>query len=150
MELTIIRQSVGYGPASQAILLATYRALALLPHSYLPPDLAIPPTLLSSHSPKVGAHATQNGIHALKVIPHLPTVSLPASPRTSRPTSPSPARSPSTPLPPINVPIFRYAWLALAGISTPCDADGFVPYMTTALNLSSEQIKVTNGESDRA
>ena len=127
-------------PASQAILLATYRALSLLPASYLPSDLTIPP-LIAASVPR--PHV--NGVQSVKALPHMPVVSTPASPLGSR--APSPSRNPPSPLPAINVPLFKYAWLALAGISTPADAAGFLdPHMTVALNLFPEQIKVTNGE----
>ncbi|ORX37403.1 hypothetical protein BD324DRAFT_579474 [Kockovaella imperatae] len=133
-------QSVGFIPASQAILLATYRALARLPPTHVPANLAIPPALLANASP-VNGHAS-NGTHG-KPVPHLPTVSVPATPRASRPPSPTASR-PSTPLPPLNVPVFRYAWLALAGISTAFDSEAFVPHVSNVLNLAPAQIKVTN------
>ena len=133
-------QSVGHESGAQAILLATYRALSLLPHTHLPPNLVIP---IIPTPPSTSALQTQ--LQVPKSSPNMPTVSGPATPLASRPTSPSPSRRNSL-LPSLNVPVFRYAWLALAGISTRFDAEAFIPHAMAVLNLPADRIKVTNGE----
>ncbi|CAD6583383.1 MAG: hypothetical protein TREMPRED_003535 [Tremellales sp. Tagirdzhanova-0007] len=125
-------QSVGHFPAIQAILLATYRALSLLPPSHLPPNFTLPSSLSapSPSTPKLHSHPLSN-------------LTLPISPYASRPNSPSPTRA--SPLPPLSTPLFQYAWLALAGISTLADGNGFLPHVMRGLCISEDRVKITNG-----
>ena len=52
------------------------------------------------------------------------------------------------PLPPIHAPIFAAAWLGLAGVNTAMDIEAFSPYISKALNLPVERLKVSNGGLD--
>jgi len=122
-------QSVGFKNASQAILLATYRALLLLSPCHLPPGFVIP--LLPHQS--VSSPAGHNS--------H-PSTGGPSTPYTSRTPSPSPGG----PLPSITVPIFKAAWLGLAGVNTPSDVQAFASYPPQILCLSREKITITNGK----
>ena len=141
------RQSVGHVPAMQAILLATYRALALLPPTHTHPNLQIPllpdsPLSSSAKWDSSPPKASQPCPHA-----HLGHISLPASPYTTRPGSPSGLRA--TPLPPLGEPLFQFVWLALAGISMPADGNMFMPHVLKGLCVSEERVKITNGASSR-
>ncbi|WVQ97614.1 hypothetical protein IAU59_004728 [Kwoniella sp. CBS 9459] len=115
-------QSVGHSAAAQSLLLATYRALSLLPSSHTPPDLFVPP----SAAFRPGLLAS----HPDDIIPssHMQTAA------SSRPVR----------LPDLNIQVFRYAWLGLAGINCETDAKGFVSYAATALNLGEDRIKLSN------
>ncbi|WWD17689.1 hypothetical protein CI109_102130 [Kwoniella shandongensis] len=137
-------QSVGYALAAQSILLATYRALSLLPRSYLPNELSIPSLspIPSPSTPKSASTPTSHQHMHLPTTHHLALSSNPASPIPSRPTTPSPGRSPT--LPRLNVPIFRYAWLGLAGISCEADEKAFGSVAAGALGLGEDRVKVTN------
>jgi hypothetical protein len=48
-------------------------------------------------------------------------------------------------LPPLGMSIFKYAWLGLAGITTPLDQRAFRPWVSEVLNMEDERIKITNG-----
>ncbi|WRT64330.1 uncharacterized protein IL334_001262 [Kwoniella shivajii] len=114
-------QSVGYGPASQSLLLATYRALIQLPKSHLPSALYIPNLSLSPLS---------------DLRPNTPSsvYSVGDTGESSR----------SARLPNINMSLFRYAWLGLAGVNCQADADGFIGYATSALCLTEDEIRLSN------
>lgn len=122
------RQSVGVSNATQAILLATYRALALLPRSHLPPRFVIPP-LPDQSSPSTTGHHSH------------PSPKSPDTPYTSR--APSPGLM--VPLQPISTPIFAAAWLGLAGVNTAMDIEAFSPYISKALAIPVDKLKVSNG-----
>ncbi|WVW82505.1 hypothetical protein I302_104516 [Kwoniella bestiolae CBS 10118] len=98
-------QSVGYEAASQSLLLATYRALSQLSTIYLPTDLYIPSSALTSTDLTKGE---------------------------------------SSKLPNLNIPIFQYAWLGLAGVNCESDAKGFMSHATGALCLTQDRIKLSN------
>lgn len=121
-------QSVGFSNAAQAILLATYRALALLPPSYLPSGFTIPP-LPDQTSPSTTGHHSH------------PSPKFPDTPYTSR--APSPGLV--LPLRPINAQLFASAWLGLAGVNTAADVRAFTPYIPQILNIPVEKLKVSNG-----
>ncbi|KAK8866105.1 hypothetical protein IAR55_001256 [Kwoniella newhampshirensis] len=140
-------QSVGYALAAQSILLATYRALSLLPRSYLPneftiPSLSLPLTPAFTSPPKAPSTRSHLDLLSHPVAHHLAVSSNPGSPLPSRPTTPSPARPPM--LPNLNLPIFRYAWLGLAGISCEADGTAFGAVAANALGMSEDRVKVTN------
>lgn len=142
------RLSVGHSNAIKQILLATYRALSQLPPSHLHPDLVIP-----ALDPPVTVNGNSNGNgHSTPSSPLVRPVATKhhllqqqnelASPYASRPSSPTRAK-----LPPINVFLFQYVWLGLAGISTPADSDAFRALVMRDLCVSEARVKVTNGES---
>ncbi|RXK39234.1 hypothetical protein M231_03454 [Tremella mesenterica] len=140
-------QSVGPGPAIQALLLATYRALSQLPRPYLPAGLKIPELphdpqqpiqILPPPPPK--PFRPGEAARILKAS-HLPALSIPSTPINSRPPSPETFR---TLLPPLNVDAFQYAWLGLAGISTTGDARAFLPHVVNGLRIRSDRVKITN------
>lgn len=160
--MTSIRQSVGYPTASQRILLATYRALSLLPDTHLPTMLNIPPlppavstTRASTSKPSSYPDSvTSSRTLAARLIPTsipinsvgltpLP-ISAPATPHPSRPSSPTKHARPAF-LPPLPEGVFQYIWLALAGISTESDSKAFMPYARKDLSMSENRIKITNG-----
>jgi hypothetical protein len=147
----LLRQSVGHGPAIQAILLATYRALSLLPRSHLPSNFHIPSLALPALSTTVSTTSVPQNLPsaALDTPPSLQSrnaqqltiISVPASPFNSRPGSPNIPH-----LPPISVPLFTYVWLGLAGISTKTDAKAFMPYVAEGLCVDEARAKITNGK----
>lgn len=195
-------QSVGYASATQSLLLATYRALAQLPRSHIPPSLlmpsidlsdstrsspqlqAVPMTLknqLPSPPSSVGSKptATHNlpsvmnhitleppsasssssssyslGPSSSPSTSHSSPTSIPSSHLSSYPTltdksisTPHPRNpTPRMRLPSLNVPVFQYAWLALAGISCKADEEAFGKVACKVLGLDMERLKVTNGE----
>lgn len=195
-------QSVGYASATQSLLLATYRALAQLPRSHIPPSLlmpsidlsdstrsspqlqAVPMTLknqLPSPPSSVGSKptATHNlpsvmnhitleppstsssssssyslGPSSSPSTSHSSPTSIPSSHLSSYPTltdksisTPHPRNpTPRMRLPSLNVPVFQYAWLALAGISCKADEEAFGKVACRVLGLDMERLKVTNGE----
>ncbi|KAK6905884.1 hypothetical protein I203_106719 [Kwoniella mangroviensis CBS 8507] len=47
-------------------------------------------------------------------------------------------------LPNLNVSVFQYAWLGLAGVNCESDARGFMPFASDALALTTEKIKLSN------
>ncbi|WWC99863.1 hypothetical protein V866_006772 [Kwoniella sp. B9012] len=47
-------------------------------------------------------------------------------------------------LPNLNVSVFQYAWLGLAGVNCESDARGFMPFATGALALTQDKIKLSN------
>ncbi|OCF73983.1 hypothetical protein I204_05833 [Kwoniella mangroviensis CBS 8886] len=47
-------------------------------------------------------------------------------------------------LPNLNVSVFQYAWLGLAGVNCESDARGFMPFATGALALTTEKTKLSN------
>nr|XP_019015109.1 uncharacterized protein I206_01197 [Kwoniella pini CBS 10737]OCF53890.1 hypothetical protein I206_01197 [Kwoniella pini CBS 10737] len=49
-----------------------------------------------------------------------------------------------TKLPDLNVPVFQYAWLGLAGIQNDSDANAFAGYAINALALNPDRIKLSN------
>ncbi|OXG27048.1 hypothetical protein C360_06740 [Cryptococcus neoformans Bt15] len=193
-------QSVGYASATQSLLLATYRALAQLPRSHIPPSLlmpsidlsdstrsspqlqAVPMTLknqLTSPPSSVGSKptATHNlpsvmnhitleppsasssssssyslGPSSSPSTSHSSPTSIPSSHLSSYPTltdksisTPHPRNpTPRMRLPSLNVPVFQYAWLALAGISCRADEEAFGKVACRVLGLDMERLKVTN------
>lgn len=175
--------------------MATYRALAQLPRSHVPPDLLMPFIDLSDSSrssPQLQAVSmlprdqiltppSSVGSKTTAIHNHLPSVmnqlTLPrsSSPSTSHlsptpislthlsphPNFATPVGKPiSTPhtnnptprmrLPPLNVPVFQYAWLGLAGISSKADEDAFGKVVCGALRLDIERVKVSNGKLTKA
>jgi hypothetical protein len=147
-ELFLIRNrlSVGHHNAINQILLATYRALAQLPTSHLHPELIIPPLSdpTSTNGYSTPLPAPSSPLARPQAVKHhfLPQTSL-ASPYASRPGSPT-----RTKLPAINVPLFQYVWLGLAGISTPADSKAFAALVSRDLCVSEARVKVTNGQLD--
>lgn len=141
------RLSVGHTNAIKQILLATYRALAQLPSSHLHPDLIIPP-LDSGSGSGTNGHAVSSTpssplVRPIPTKPHLlPAHNDLASPYASRPGSPT-----RTKLQPLNVALFQYVWLGLAGISTPADQKAFLPLVTRDLCVSEARVKISNGTS---
>lgn len=133
-------QSVGYAPASQQILLATYRALSQLPSTHLPSALSIPLDNLHEGST---AYPTRSLATSRLVTPLPSRVSSPA-PRHARSSSGSSSDETPKELPPLNVAVFRYAWLGLAGITTVLDQQAFMPWVSRVLNMEDERIKITN------
>ncbi|ODN77970.1 hypothetical protein L202_05062 [Cryptococcus amylolentus CBS 6039] len=175
-------QSVGYQAASQNILLATYRALSLLPSTHIPPSLEIPP-LQDISCPSSGyVSPVPQAIAPVPVVPvsaPAPSAALPISLQanakglpglptppssvgsalgepnlaaamnnTLAPPLPPPSSRPgaSTPrlLPPLNVPLFRSAWLGLAGISSKNDEDTFGRYIAGSLAMDAGRVKISN------
>ncbi|OCF37648.1 hypothetical protein I316_00775 [Kwoniella heveanensis BCC8398] len=124
-------QSVGHSAAAQALLLATYRALSLLPSSHTPPDLVIPssaafrPSLFPAQPPCSSLH------HSEKCALSKQSTEAGAAFRPMR-------------LPALNVQVFRYAWLGLAGINCETDAKGFIAHAASALNVSEHNLKLSN------
>ncbi|WWD09585.1 hypothetical protein V865_007713 [Kwoniella europaea PYCC6329] len=47
-------------------------------------------------------------------------------------------------LPNLNVSVFQYAWLGLAGVNCESDARGFMPFATGALALTQDKMKLSN------
>lgn len=85
---------------------------------------------------------------------HSSPTSIPLTHLSSYPTltdksisTPNPGNpTPRTRLPPLSVPIFQYAWLALAGISCKADEQAFAKVVCGVLGLDMERLKVTNGK----
>lgn len=142
---------MGHANAIKAILLATYRALAQLPSSHLHPDLIIPP-LDHINGNGNGTHTNGSSTPSSPLVRPVATkhhllshyqekeMAL-ASPYASRPGSPVRSK-----LPPLNVSLFQYVWLGLAGISTPADSKAFLPLVTRDLCVSEARVKISNGE----
>ncbi|TYJ54842.1 hypothetical protein B9479_004513 [Cryptococcus floricola] len=163
-------QSVGYHAASQNILRATYRALSLLPSTHIPPDLEIPPVQDISCPSSGCVSPVPQAIAPVSVIPapsaalpialHANGKGLPTPPRslssalgepnlaaamnnTLAPPLPPPSSRPDL-LPPLNVPLFRSAWLGLAGISSKNDQDSFGRYIAGSLAMDAGRVKISN------
>ncbi|WVF70290.1 hypothetical protein IAT40_005079 [Kwoniella sp. CBS 6097] len=119
-------QSVGHSAAAQSLLLAIYRALSLLPLSHTPQDLLKPPAIAIASRPSlIPSHPLHNSSnHPFSTQLHT----------TAAPTK----------LPNLNVQVFRYAWLGLAGINCETDAKGFIGHAANALNISQDRVKLSN------
>ena len=131
-------QSVGYAPASSALLLATYRALAQLPSTHLPAGFCVP-----AHD-----HFLPNPAHTpVRVLPTSTGPALPLPHHFSRAERPASPTSRTSKLPNIRsgLNLFQYCWLALAGISTPNDVEAFLPFVLETLGVERERVKITNG-----
>ncbi|WVO16889.1 hypothetical protein L204_104575 [Cryptococcus depauperatus] len=94
------------------------------------------------------AHGHQQSLASLPLSLHPANL----SPNSSRPTTPAtveprlqPRGHTRTKLPPINTPIFRSAWLGLAGISCRADEEAFARVIAAPLGLDESRVKVTNG-----
>ncbi|WVN89107.1 uncharacterized protein L203_104323 [Cryptococcus depauperatus CBS 7841] len=93
------------------------------------------------------AHGHQQSLASLPLSLHPANL----SPNSSRPTTPAtveprlqPRGHTRTKLPPINTPIFRSAWLGLAGISCRADEEAFARVIAAPLGLDESRVKVTN------
>lgn len=117
-------QSVGHIPAADRILEATYKALSLLPTSYLPEGFTIPH--LQQPLP---AHAIPSGVRSRMASPHASGYNTPRV----RP-------------PPLSQSLFALCWIALAGFTTDADTAAFLPFISTALNTPGDRFTLTNGE----
>ncbi|WWC58780.1 uncharacterized protein I303_101324 [Kwoniella dejecticola CBS 10117] len=73
------------------------------------------------------------------VIPSLPPILLPALPASMGQSSKIPYK-----LPDLNIPVFQYAWLGLAGIQNDTDANAFLGHAASALAVSPDRIKLSN------
>ncbi|XAO27205.1 hypothetical protein I312_106047 [Cryptococcus bacillisporus CA1280] len=108
-------------------------------HHHLPSvvnQLTLPP----SSSPST-SHLSPTPISLTHLSPHS-TSATPAGKSISTPHTNNP--TPRMRLPPLNVPVFQYAWLALAGISCKADEEAFGKVVCGALGLDMERVKVTN------
>ncbi|BEJ16792.1 hypothetical protein CspHIS471_0601930 [Cutaneotrichosporon sp. HIS471] len=111
-------QSIGHITAADRILEATYRALALLPASYLPEGFSAP----------VG------GTSAIPVDIRMRVESPP----------PSGYNTPRAKWSSMTEPLFQHCWIALAGMTTPSDATAFIPFVSKVLCTAPERISMTN------
>ncbi|WVR06052.1 hypothetical protein IAU60_003080 [Kwoniella sp. DSM 27419] len=118
-------QSVGHRAAAQSILLATYRALSLLPETHLPPGFIIPRAAASLHA-------------------HTPSPVPGDLPRGRQGPEHSDSSNHVAELPTLDVPVFTHAWLGLAGLNTGMDERGFVGYAREALCLCEDQLDLSN------
>ncbi|TXT10580.1 hypothetical protein VHUM_02085 [Vanrija humicola] len=115
-------QSVGHIPAADRILEATYKALSLLPVSYLPDGFTIP-----NIQQPLPPHAIPSGVRSRMASPHA-----------------SGTNTPRVRPPPLSQSLFALCWIALAGFTTDADTAAFLPFISTALNTPGDRFTLTN------
>lgn len=139
------------------------QAVPMLPRDQLPTppsSVGSKPTAIHHHLPSVMNQLTlppssspstsrlsPTPIPLTHLSPH-PTFATSAGKSISTPHTNNP--TPRMRLPPLNVPVFQYAWLALAGISCKADEEAFGKVVCGALGLDIERVKVTNGKLTKA